>query len=485
MPASPPRTARPLLAAALLIAGPALGADLPATPEGAQKLQSFLGRYLPASLATEPALVTVAAAGSDYRVSADLNALTGLFKTRDVTTSYDPANLIYKLTEQDDGNWRLVQDSFPKVISRAGDMATMVDISNSRLTLLIDPALAWWRSGSASADKGVITMKGPKIDETIDFGFVKGDYTTTVKPDGSVSSAVKDEINDIGVKVTQSGGDMTPPSVSARLGEAVFHIGVDGLKSRKVFDLWSLLAAHRADIALHEKELKDLLKAILAPGLRLAEGGEAVKVLIGTPYGAVALSTTKVAVGVDNDGPQSAIEAAVGLEGLSLPVGLAPPNSSDLMPSKIDVAATLKGIDITAAAEEAIADMHLGGDGPMISDEDSAKVSAALLSAGPMRLELAPSHVAAPAVDADVQGSLRYAVGRPSGSMTIRMRGFDKTMAAVKALGPDIEAQAIPALALAKGLAKTESDGSLSWLIELAEDRSIKVNGIPLGKAPQ
>jgi hypothetical protein len=43
----------------------------------------------------------------------------------------------------------------------------------------------------------------------------------------------------------------------------------------------------------------------------------------------------------------------------------------------------------------------------------------------------------------------------------------------------------MPGLALAKGLAKSESDGSLSWLVELDAERSIKVNGIPFGKAPE
>jgi hypothetical protein len=65
------------------------------------------------------------------------------------------------------------------------------------------------------------------------------------------------------------------------------------------------------------------------------------------------------------------------------------------------------------------------------------------------------------------------------------MRGFDKTMAAVKDLGPDVAAKALPGLALAKGLGKSESDGSLSWLVELDAERSIKVNGIPFGKAPE
>ncbi len=50
---------------------------------------------------------------------------------------------------------------------------------------------------------------------------------------------------------------------------------------------------------------------------------------------------------------------------------------------------------------------------------------------------------------------------------------------------PDIAGKAMPGLALAKGLAKSESDGSLSWLVELDAERSIKVNGIPFGKAPE
>jgi len=91
----------------------------------------------------------------------------------------------------------------------------------------------------------------------------------------------------------------------------------------------------------------------------------------------------------------------------------------------------------------------------------------------------------APAIDADFSGTLDYASGRPSGEMTIRMRGFDKTMAAVKALGPDVAAESLPGLAMAKGLAKTEADGSLTWVVELGRDRSLKVNGVPLGKAPQ
>jgi hypothetical protein len=50
-------------------------------------------------------------------------------------------------------------------------------------------------------------------------------------------------------------------------------------------------------------------------------------------------------------------------------------------------------------------------------------------------------------------------------------------MAAVEALGAEVAAKTMSALALAKGFGKSESDGSLSWLVGLDTERAINVNG--------
>jgi hypothetical protein len=192
----------------------------------------------------------------------------------------------------------------------------------------------------------------------------------------------------------------------------------------------------------------------------------------------------KYQLGAANAGPQSAIDLSVSADGLSLPVGLLPPNASALTPSKIDISAKLKGIDISAAANEWISELSLQGEGPLLSDDNAAKVEAA--SSARVRSDrVRPSHVVAPAVGADFAGLIRLDRAKPTAAITIHARGFDKTMAAVKDLGPDIAGRAMPGLALAKGLAKSESDGSLSWLVELDAERSIKVNGIPFGNAPE
>ncbi len=305
--------------------------------------------------------------------------------------------------------------------------------------------------------------------------------------DGSISTVVKEDIADIGLKASGVAENDAPINFSGRADKALISFALDGFKSRKAFDLWGLVAAHptRADLADHESDLKSLLKELAAPGLKIAESVEAQKIVVTSSIGATALAGLKYQLSAANAGPQSSISLGVSAEGLSLPVGLVPPAAGVLTPTKIDVAATFQGIDIAAGANEAIADMSLQGDGPIISDEDSAKVEAALLSAGPIRIEFAPSHIVAPAIDADFVGVIRYEHGRVSATTTIHVRDLDKTMAAVKAMGPDVVGKAMPFLALAKGLGKSESDGSLSWVVELDNDRSMKVNGIPFGKAPK
>src|SRR5277367_1233683 len=472
-----------VLAAAALWAFPALAGDKPATTEGADALKALIAKYLPAAQAGASPLVTVTAEGSHYLISADLSVLNALLAETGV--SYDPAAIVYKAVEQDDANWRVVMDSLPKIGFHSKGGTGAIELTNFRSSALINPAIAWLLSGSANVDKGTFQLQTPKLNQSIDFGPVQETVTTNVGGDGSVSTQVKEEIAELGLKAVGAGDNETPINFSGRADKALISLGVDGFKSRKAFDLWGLLAAHpaRADLASHEGELKGLLKELAAPGLKFNEGIEAQKTVVTASLGAIALADVKYQLGAANAGPQSSINFSVSADGLSLPVGLLPPNAGALTPSKIDVAATLKGIDIAAAANEWISDLSLQGEGPVLSDDNANKVEAAFLSAGPVQIEFAPSHIVAPAVDADFAGVIRLDHSKPTAAITIHARGFDKTMAAVKDLGPDISAKAMPGLALAKGLGKSESDGSLSWLVELDSERSIKVNGIPFGKA--
>jgi hypothetical protein len=479
---------RSLARACLLATGlgwaPALAGDQPATPEGALKIRAFFGKFLPAAIEGPRPLLAVTPEGSDYLLAVDLSAVNALIKETGAT--YDPATILYKLVAEDDGRWRINLEQLPTIGFRVKDATGSLQLQDFRQSVLIDPAIAWFLTGSTSASKGVLKIASPKLDQTIDFDNAKAELSTTVRDDGSVSTTGKEQIADIAVAARGFGEKSEPVNWSVRIDKALIDLGVDGLMSRKAFDLWSLVASHpaAAELVGHETEIKGLLKDIARPGLKVAERIDAQRTVVASAIGAVALSDLKYEIGAANLGRDSAVTVGVSADGLSLPAGLAPPKAQDLVPSKFDLAVAVKGFDLTAAANEAIADMRLTEDGPFLSDADKAKVTAALLAAGPLRVEIAPSHVVASALDLAFDGVLRYQENKPSGLVTVHARGFDKAMAAIKGLDREIQEKALPALAVAKGFAKTESDGSLTWAVEINEDRSITVNGIPLGKAP-
>ncbi len=148
--------------------------------------------------------MTVKADGPAYVVSFDLRAVNGLLKQAGGPVSYEPALIVYKLFEQDDGKWRVVMDSFPKLVAHAKDTTTTLEVKNLNQTVLIDPTIAWWLNGSATADAVQSTTHAPDIDQTMTFGPLKADYATTVGAQGAVSSTVKEMISDLAFKVAGS-----------------------------------------------------------------------------------------------------------------------------------------------------------------------------------------------------------------------------------------------------------------------------------------
>jgi len=225
------RFAPALFAAAALWAFPALAGDKPATTEGAEALRALIAKYLPTAQAGATPLVTVKPDGSHYLVSADLSALNTLLAETGV--SYDPAVIVYQAVEQDDGNWRVSMDSLPRIGFHSKDATGAIELTNFRSSALISPAIAWLLSGSANVDKGTFQVENPKITQTIDFGPVQETIATNVGGDGSVSTQLKEEIAELGVKAVGGGDNETPINFSGRAEKALISLGVDGFKSRK------------------------------------------------------------------------------------------------------------------------------------------------------------------------------------------------------------------------------------------------------------
>ena len=94
---------------------------------------------------------------------------------------------------------------FPKIGFHSKDGTGAIELTNFRSSALINPAIAWLLSGSANLDKGAFQLQTPKFTQSIDFGPVQETITTNVAGDGSVSTQVKEEIAELGLKAVGAG----------------------------------------------------------------------------------------------------------------------------------------------------------------------------------------------------------------------------------------------------------------------------------------
>ncbi len=475
------------LFAMLTAATPALAGDLPSTPDGAAKLVAVIKTYFGGA-------PTVTADGKAYLVSVEPTAPTTLMGSQDF--KIEPFKVNFKLFAQDDGSWRMEQSDLPQISwSRNADkgiMAETLTFSGYNQVSVFDPALGALRSGQFAADKMTIHAILPNGKEDIELNGMKGTTSGAAAGEGAVSTTVNQSIDSFNFSLAaepkpQEGKPAPGPfSLSGKGGAATGNVKVDGLNTKPLLDLWAFMVAHpqRADLAADEAAFKTKLAAAASGAPTVAHKFEGGAISFTTEKGGVTLDKAAGGAGGGMLGPKSYFEEHVSLSGIALSEGLAPAIYKPLIPTAVDIGVRLSGFDLNAAAQEAISDFKLAGDGPWLGKEENDRVIAKLVSAGPLIIEIPLSHVQAPSLDLTLEARAEYGFGgKPTGKATIRMRNFDAAVAALKGLGPDAEQKLVPVLAMAKGLGKVDGD-QMVWVCEIGADRIIKVNGLPLGKAP-
>ncbi len=482
--------------AALMASVTAHAADQSANDAGVKTITDFIGAY--AGKATLPT-IKVTPQGSAYLVTLDLGAATAALKPTGFT--YDPAKLEAKVFQQDDGAWRIEQAGIPPVTGHmqlpeargGGKIDAHVEISKLNATTVIDPKLGWVASGHGTADKVAVVENGPGIEEYLEFSQLKYDastkpanpgLTTTLnEPIGGLSIVV--DIDPKGVDPSTK-GPAKPVHISSKGENGAVTVALKDFQPAPLLDAWRFAVAHpeRADYARDFDALKSIVNALIADRLSIDETFALEKLSFNTETGPVSIEGGKVAVGGVNAGADSGFYEHISARAIKLPDGMVPPMYAAVTPSAIDIGFKATGFDVPSAAQEWFADAKLDGDGPVLSSDDQSKVSAKLIQSRPIVVDIQPSHVTAPSLDIAFEGKVTFEAGKPYGSITLKVRDFDKTAQAVQAMGQDAQQKLVPMIAMAKGLGKQNPDGTMVWVGELGRDHVMKVNGLPLGKSP-
>jgi len=491
-----------LLAASASIALPVLAfaADVPATPEGAKKLSAVLEKYVGKPAAGAAPGITVTADGGSYVVGFDIAALSAPLKPYGMY--FDPAVFKFILTEQSDGLWRYVHDNYPTTVMHnthdGKDAVRTTSYQDYKGEGVFDAAAGMMTSMKATNTRATSHQTGPGLEFSSDLGPMimngagssSGDGAASMKGHVDITSATGAVSVDPGAMKPKAVADpptpSTPINVKFSSGKIGGDVVIDGLKPHPILDLWAFAVAHpsRAELAANEAAFKALLRAALPGSYKLSESFNVQAITVEAPQGLFKASSSDDSFGTEGAGAMHSLQTHIGLDGLSFPPGLIPPAFVALTPTKVDVGVRFGGYDLNSGVNAAIDEMRLAGEDSIFAKDAAPRIAAKFKGAGPLVVEISPSHIVAPQFDLAFEGKITYDGAKPVGTVTVHAKNFDKTVAALKALGPLASPQMLGGLTMAKGLAKTESDGTLTWIGEMGADGQMKVNGLPLGKAP-
>lgn len=473
---------------ALVTLGLLLGASSPAlsaaTPEGAQKLTTFFQSYL----GQVPGVVSVTPQGDSYAAKIDLAPLFA--KVKDPTVSLSLSPLEWTITEQGGGKWKVDQNqSLAFSFGVKGQGKTKGAIASVVSTGIFDEALGGFSTASAelktiAADQTVTDEDPPTV---VTYAIDAMTMQTTMQ--GTPESA--DATSSYGftgmkqtIKVAAAADNSTPAMDLVVTSPSGKQDGaVKGLRLRAISDLATWLVAHQDKDAFiaAQAEFKDRLRAALPLFTSLSGSSSLDDVTIASPFGQFAVKQFGFGAEMNGVVADGRLRETFSFAGLQIPASLLPPWAAGLVPQNFTIDVGAADFDLAAPAALILDKLDLSKPEPLPKDLDQPLLQA-LLPKGSVTITLGPSELLASLYDLKAQGSMTAGpAAMPAGQALVTMKGLDETMAALQAGPPDIQ-QMAPALLLAKGLGKTETDGSLSWKIESTAAGAITVNGADVSK---
>lgn len=475
-----------IFAVVLFASASASALAAPATPEEARRLTGVFQAYL----GEEPGVVTVTPAGLSYDVKIDFAPLIAKFKQPDFSAEISP--FVIQLTDQGGGKWLVTQDSSLSYSAKVPGQADMtVRAGALKGSGVFDQNVSAFISSTYdiadfTVDETITTPEAMSMRVAYSVKAMR--YETTSAPsgsdalDGTFRMAMSGLRETIGIPVSPAGGQPMDFTVTAETGTQ--DGTVRGFKAQAIYQLIAWFVAHPSEAAIkaNQAELKTLVSAGLPLFENLTTTGALQNLSITTPVGPVSIASLGFDLGMNGVVADGMLHEGFRAEGLSLPPGLVPPFATDLVPQSFALDFKIADFNLADPAKMLLEVMDLAEARPTTPEED-AKLLTALLPKGAVELSLGGGKVAGKLYDLEFEGIMTAGpVGVPVGAATIRAKGLEDVMKTLQAAPPEMGGQAIAALIAAKGLAKTESDGSLSWKIENTMSGTVLINGIDVSK---
>lgn len=455
----------------------------PATPEEAARLLGLLQTYVGA----EPGVVTVAPAGDAYTVTFDFAPFIAKASSDTFTGTITP--YVMTLNDNEDGTWATsVDQAFAADFTVTGLSAMSYKMGSIKGTAVFDETLAAFRSSRTDFADISITQVISLPEEpptnsstTATSGYYESSaVASTVE---GVDSTVTYALTDYAQTMTMPGAPGAPASDIVITAESYGATGaMKGFQPDAFYKLIAWFVAHPSKAAINADQAG--LKAVLTDGMPFFQNidttGAMENVTIGTPVGVFAVETLGIAVEANGLIADGLFREAITVSGLTVPEGLLPAWSADLVPTDFGIDVTGSGFDASAPAAAFIAAFDLTKPEP-VDPATSAQIMAAFLPKGTVDITLAPGSISSDAYNLTYQGAMTAGPGgMPVGTAKFTMTGMDTVMAALQAGPPEMTGQIVPMLGMAQGMAAPDADGALVWDIDASTPGTLLVNGVDM-----
>lgn len=455
----------------------------PATADEAARLLALLQTYVGA----EPGVVTVAPAGDAYTVTFDFAPFIAKASSDAFTGTITP--YVMTLTDSENGTWATsVDQAFAADFTVAGLSTMSYKMASIKGTAVFDEVMGAFSSSRTDftdieiAQTITIPDQPPSNSSTTASSGYYESAAVASTVDG-VDSTITYALTDYAQTLAMPGVPGAPPSDILINAETYGATGaMKGFQPDAFYKLIAWFVAHPSEAAIKADQAG--LKAVLTEGMPFFQNidttGAMENVTIATPVGVFAVDTLGIAVEANGLIADGLFREAITVSGLTIPEGLLPAWSADLVPTAFGIDVTGSGFDAAAPAAAFIAAFDLTKPEP-VDPATSEQIMASFLPKGTVDITLAPGSITAAAYNLTYQGAMTAGPGgMPVGAAKVTMTGMDAVMAALQAAPPEMGGQIVPMLGMAQGMAASGDDGALVWDIDASTPGALLVNGVDM-----
>ena len=457
------------------------------TPQGAEELKGNLTYFLPKEI-VDTGFLKVNPDSGQYQVVVDFNALVEKYKDTAFTIN-GLTPLTMMLAPKDNNLWQ-VDSSWPINVDgtfKVGDKTTSFKyaVASYVYSGVFDQSIHYFTSGNGTLKGAKFQSKDDSIESNLSIDEMVASMSGAKTSEGSLDMKSTTDMT----ALTQTITDPTAGPVEIKIGKIHGDANIFGAKLNEIIAILTFVMEHKQKDKLSDdesKQFKELLKAGMPFWNNLEETVDNDNVEINTAMGSGSLEKLSFGFHLSGATNDAKFGFSTAIQNPVLPDGIFPPAYVAAIPSEASIDVEMPNFHIADAANMIFDKVDFNNPAATNTPEEDAALGNAVLGGDTMQVVLNKMTAKSDIYDLEMSGDMTVNVkekDQVSAKMTLLARDLDSTIAFLQKNADTVPEYGQGAFfaQMFKGFAVKNDDGREKWVVEMANDKSIKINGTPFG----